>query len=149
MNGCLLALVLLTSLVSYSQNTAPTKSSDQQQLLTLEADLVTAENKHDAGLFERVVGDDWVNASPTGQTRLSKAQVVASLRQVNLPYQVTTKDTVVHIFGNAAVLTFTKQYTNNEGATHSENVVHVLTRENNDWKLRFSQSHSASSEVGR
>jgi len=141
MNRCLLALPLLISLVSHSQSAAPTKSSDQQQLLTQEADLVTAENKHDPALYEKVVADDWVNASPTGQTRLSKAQVVAALREVNLPYQVTTKDTVVHIFGNAAVLTFTKQYTNNEGATHSENVVHVFTRENNDWKLRFSQSH--------
>ena len=140
MNRCLLALVLLTSLVSHSQNAAPTRSSDQQQLLTLEADLVTAENKHDAGLFEKVVADDWVNVGPTGQTRRSKAQVVAALREVNLPYQVTTKDTVVHIFGNAAVLTFTKQYTNNEGATSSESLVHVFTRENNDWKLRFSQS---------
>lgn len=141
MTRCLLAFALLMSLVSHSQNAAPIKSSDQQQLLTLEADLVTAENKHDAGLFEKVVADDWVNASPTGQTRLSKAQVVAALREVNLPYQVTTKDTVVHVFGNAAVLTFTKQYTNNEGATASENVVHVFTRDNNDWKLRFSQSH--------
>ena len=92
MNRCLLALPLLMSIVSHSQNAAPTKSRDQQQqLLTLEAELVTAENKHDPALYEKVVANDWVNASPTGQTRLSKAQVVAALREVNLPYQVTTK----------------------------------------------------------
>ena len=91
------------------------------------------------------MADDWVNVGPTGQTRRSKAQVVAALREVKLPYQVTTKDTVVHIFGNAAALTFTKQYNNNEGTTASETVVHVFTRENNDWVLvlaRTAQTHS-------
>ena len=61
MNGCLLALVLSTSLVSHSQNAAPTKSSDQQQLHAAGLCFFRPFGPGCADLFTGCKGDDQVS----------------------------------------------------------------------------------------
>lgn len=136
----MLSLISVTCLFSFTQEAAPSRSAEETQLLKMQADLIAAENNNNAGLFDKLVAEDWVNTNSTGQTLLAKKGVLAELRKAK-PYKVSVKDTATHVFGNTGVLTFTKEYTNIQGDIQLAHVVEVFTRDSDGWKLRFSEVH--------
>jgi len=126
-----------------SQNRAA--SIDEEQIKILVKQFLQTESENDPGTLEKITSDDWVIMNPNGAGP-SKLKVIADMRK-DAPapphYSVRSEGESVHVFGNTAVVTYKKVYQSSQGQVDRENHTDVLTKQNGNWKICFSQASSS------
>jgi uncharacterized protein (TIGR02246 family) len=120
-------------------------SADEEQIKILVKRFVQAESENDADTLEKITTDDWVIMNPNGPGP-SKLKVIANIRK-DAPapphYSVKSERESVYVFGNTAVVTYTKVYLSSQGQGNNENHTDVLTKRDGNWKICFSQAASS------
>ncbi len=98
-----------------------------------------AEMEGSAKLAATILADDYLGLRSDGSA-MSKAQVLNNLANgTRSPYSITATNMREHVFGDMACLTYTKTYTlPKNGASYSENLLHVFTRRDGVWRLQVS-----------
>jgi ketosteroid isomerase-like protein len=117
-------------------------SIDEEQVKILVKQFLQTESENDPGTLEKITTDDWVIMNPNGPGP-SKLKVIADMRKdsPNPPhYSVKNDGETVHVFGNTAVVTYTKVYVSSQGQVDKESHTDVLTKRDGNWKICFSQS---------
>ena len=110
-------------------------------LRRLEEEYLRAEIEDDTAIAGTILADDYVGLKPDGSSA-TKADVLSRLelheRKRN-PYLITATNMREHLYGDTACVTYTKVYTR-PGApkAFTENVLHLLIRRNNIWRLELS-----------
>src|SRR5258706_9802963 len=142
--GAVLIAGLLLSMPS-TRSQVVSGSSDEQALRKIEAETGKLEQQNDSGGLEKFLSDDWVCA---GSRALSKKQFIENVKRnftthkdgVN-PYIVEKLNLQVHVFGDAAVVTYVKEYRQVPDTTKffNEDDTDVFTRTPNGWLLRFTK----------
>ena len=121
-----------------------TVSTDEEQIKILVKQFLQAESENDAATLEKITSDDWVIMNPNGPGP-SKLKVITNIRKdaPALPhYSVKSDGETVHVFGNTAVVTYTKVHLSSKGQLDKENHTDVLTKRDGNWKICFSQASS-------
>jgi uncharacterized protein (TIGR02246 family) len=120
-------------------------SNEEKQIKTLVKQFVQAESENDADTLARITSDDWVIMNPKGPGP-SKREVITNIRKdaPALPhYSAKSEGESVYVFGNTAVATYTKVYLSSRGQEDRENHTDVLTKQDGNWKICFSQAASS------
>ncbi len=117
-------------------------STEEEQIKILVKQFVQAESQNDAATLEKITSDDWVIMNPNGPGP-SKPVVIVGIRKdaPALPHYTAKSDgETVHVFGNTAVVTYTKVYVSSQGQVDKESHTDVLTKRDGNWKICFSQT---------
>lgn len=140
-------LLLFVPCISQTGTNSPAPNSEEQQLNYAETELLKAENENSRELFDRALSADFQALTPDGRT-YDKAKVLgeATVRQnTHFPYRVEQSNRRVFRFGNAAVVTYMKQYIGTEGEAagkiRKQPFIDVFTKESGGgWKLHFTKA---------
>lgn len=116
-------------------------SQAAEVLRGLEENYLRAEMERDAALAGSILADSFLVVRSDGST-LNRQQVLENLvnPQGNATgYRISAENMRVHVFGDAACLTYTKIYTlPGSGRTYHENVLHLFTLRQGGWRLQMS-----------
>jgi hypothetical protein len=120
---------------------AETPARVAEILRSLEANYLRAEMENDATVASSVLADDFVGIRGDGTTS-SREDVLNSLAKRPVshePYRIAATNMREHIFGDTACVTYTKVYmVPSSQRTFSENVLHIFTMKNGNWRLQLS-----------
>ncbi len=119
--------------------------NDEKQIKILVKQFVQAESENDADTLEKITSDDWVIMNPKGPGP-SKLEVITNIpKDAPAPPQYSAKSEgeSVYVFGNTAVVTYTKVYRSSQGQVDKENHTDVLTKRDGNWRICFSQASSS------
>ena len=127
--------------------TASRQGSDETQGSAVEAEVVAAEKeRHDAlvrsdiAVLDRLYDDEYIAIHNTGTVR-TKREVLRDFRQQRLPYESrNTRDLIVRVYGNAAVVTGLLLARLKDGRTTERRFVNVWVRRQGHWQLVVHQS---------
>ncbi len=127
-----------------SQQPAPqpgAAAQDIEALREIESNYMRAEMEGSAKLAGTILADDYLGIRSDG-TAMDKAAVLNNLANYSRTrerYSITATNMREHVFGDTACVTYTKVYTLPvNGASYSENLLHVFTRRNGLWRLQVS-----------
>ncbi len=134
------ALVLAFGAIAQDLNSA--KIEDEQTLRRVELQMARGEQENDWSKMS-VFADDWVGL---GRNVISKSQVEQGVRHAaeehgSNPYTVEKKAMRVDLFGDTAVVTYTKEYrqTADTSKVAHEDDTDVFMRTSAGWRLRFTR----------
>jgi len=135
--------IVAGSLLFASSSQAQT--SDEKELRRIEAETARLEQQNDTSLV-KFIADDWVCVSPARS--ISKTEFIQNVKH-NLdthenginPYTIEKKNVLVRVFGDTAVVTYTKEYrqTSDTSKFFGEDDTDVFTRDGSGWHLRFTK----------
>jgi hypothetical protein len=133
--------VLIPGRALATQAPPPSPQTDQEVLRHLEADYLRAEIEDDSALAGAILADDYVGLRADGSSS-TRSEVLSRLdlhERRRQPYLITATNMREHLYGDTAILTYTKVY-NKPGsqAAFSENVLHVFLKRGNVWRLQLS-----------
>jgi len=120
-------------------------SADEQALRGIETEIAKLEQQNDS-TFAKFFAKDWICLGPTRV--LSKSEFVENVRLNFItqekgisPYTIEKKNMQVHVLGDAAVVTYVKEYrqTPDPKKFFNEDDTDVFTREAGGWRLRFTK----------
>jgi len=129
---------------SLKSQAAP-RSADEQALRGIETEIAKLEQQNDS-TFAKFFAKDWICLGPTRV--LSKSEFVENVRLNFItqekgisPYTIEKKNMQVHVLGDAAVVTYVKEYRQTPDPTKffNEDDTDVFTREAGGWRLRFTK----------
>ena len=139
---CLWAALVL-ALGAIAQNSNRSKGDEEQALRRIELQMARGEQENDWSKMS-VLADDWVGL---GRNVMSKAQIEqgvkhAAKEHASNPYTVQKKNMRVDLFGDTAVVTYTKEYrqTADSSKVAYEDNTDVFTRSPAGWRLRFART---------
>ncbi len=116
-------------------------AQDIEALREIESNYMRAEMEGSAKLAGTILADDYLGIRSDGTT-LDKARVLNNLANYSRTrerYSITATNMREHVFGDTACVTYTKVYTlPANGASYSENLLHVFTKRNGVWRLQVS-----------
>jgi ketosteroid isomerase-like protein len=127
-----------TSTLFAAQGPPATRPDAASEVERIERELVAAIAKTDLATYDRIVADDYVAYTVTGDES-SKAEIMASYRAGTRRYQsLAISGVKVRIFGDAAVVTATTSGTRvEEGTAPVPNIVRyfrVYARRSGAWR---------------
>jgi hypothetical protein len=141
----LFGAVGLLAVATLIQSRAATKGQDEQELRKIESETARFEQQNDsAGMGS--LADDWVLLG--SKKVLSKREFQENVKQNFVthdngpnPYTIEKKNMRVDLFGDAAVVTYIKEYHQTADATKgfSEDDTDVFTRDTRGWRLRLTK----------
>ena len=127
------------------------QTSDERELNRIEMETARLEQQNDVGLG-KYLADDWVCV---GSRHLSKSEFLKNVKN-NLdthengmnPYTIEKKDLQVRVFGDAAVVTYIKEYrqTPDISKFFQEDDTDVFTRDASGWHLHYTRIYPAQME---
>ena len=129
---------------SLKSQAAP-RSADEQALGGIETEIAKLEQQNDS-TFAKFFAKDWICLGPTRV--LSKSEFVENVKLNFItqekgisPYTIEKKNMQVHVLGDAAVVTYVKEYRQTPDPTKffNEDDTDVFTREAGGWRLRFTK----------
>ena len=138
----LLSLILMCpGRVFGTQAPASSPQRDLEVLRHLEADYLRAEIEDDTAIAGAILADDYVGLRPDGSSS-TKSDILNRLglhERRRQPYLITATNMREHLFGDTAVVTYTKVYTRpGVQAAYNENILHVLLKRDGIWRLQLS-----------
>jgi len=128
----------MPSFRSSSSTSAAGRSADAAEVERVERELVAAIAKTDLATYDRIVADDYVAYTVTGQES-TKPEIMASYRTGTRRYMsLSISDVKVRVFGETAILSARTSGTRvEEGSTPVPNTVRyfrVFTRRDGAWR---------------
>jgi hypothetical protein len=141
----LLFTVGLLAVDARAQSPRSSKPQDEQQIRNIEAKCGQFEQANDLSIVG-LLADDWVGSS-NGRV-MARADLEKGVKN-NLiahgngpnPYTIEKKNLAVYVFGDTAVVTYTKEYrqTADVAQIHDEDVTDVFVRSSKGWLWQFSK----------
>jgi ketosteroid isomerase-like protein len=126
------------------QNTDSQGSEDQ--LRQFESMLLKAENENDAKVLTGILAADFRSLTPDGRL-FNKSDALADAHKrstMHFPYHVEHADLRVFQFGDAAVVTYSKEFIGTEGEVkgkvRKQGFIDVFSKDSSEWKLRFTKA---------
>jgi Domain of unknown function (DUF4440) len=114
---------------------------DLEVLRRLEEEYLRAEIEDDSAIAGTILADDYVGLRADGSSS-TKSDILNRLglhERRRQPYLITATNMREHLFGDTAVVSYTKVYTKpGSQAAFSENVLHVLLHRDGIWRLQLS-----------
>jgi ketosteroid isomerase-like protein len=111
--------------------------SVEQELIKLENESNNAWAKHDIETYARLLSDDYLCTDPDGDV-ISKAQDLAELKSDESTYtSLTADDFRVHIYGDAAVVSFrltSKKQHKGKESTGQERFTNTWVKRDGRWQ---------------
>jgi ketosteroid isomerase-like protein len=139
----LLALLVLAPAAS-AQTAKNVKRDDEQALRLVELQMARGEQENDWSKMSASFSDDWVGLGPRAISRTEIEQMVkhAAEEHGSNPYTVEKKDMRVDVFGDTAVVTYTKEYRQRADTSKvaREDDTDVFTRSPAGWLLNFTRT---------
>ena len=136
--------VLLISAGAVAQNGEARKSQDEQTLRRLELQMARGEQENDWSKMSAMFSDDWVGLGPKpiSKTEIEQAVKHAAEEHGSNPYTVEKKDMRVDVFGDTAVVTYTKEYRQEADTSKvaREDDTDVCTQSPAGWLLHFTRT---------
>ena len=140
---------LLTIRVS-AQLQNSSKAQDESELRRIEAESAKSEQQNASSTAD-LLADDWVGL---GAKVLTKNELQANVKQNFVahngpnPYTIEKKNMRVDLFGDAAVVTYIKEYRQTPDTTkvYDEDNTDVFTRSSKGWRLRLTKVSPAPSK---
>jgi len=141
------ALAGLFAMLAFGRSQRESKSHDEEALRRIESETAQFEQKNDASKMG-ALADDWVCVAEGSKVALSKAQFQQNVKhnfEANdkgpSPYTIEKKNMRVDLFGDTAVVTYTKEYRQMPDPTKifDEDITDVFTRSFGGWHLRFTK----------
>lgn len=135
-------LLALSALV---QSPGATKGQDEQELRRIESETAKFEQQNESSNMGSLA-DDWVFLG--GKKVLSKREFQENVKQNFLthgngpnPYTIEKKNMRVDLFGDAAVVTYIKEYRQTPDTTKfwDEDDTDVFTQDTHGWRLRLTK----------
>ena len=132
-------LLLFAFLITGATLKADPRSSDVQQVIRLQSELVDAYIHRDFSTLDRILADDYVFTNDDGMVEL-KPQVVADFsrggERTITSYKIS--DQIVRVYGDAAVMTY--GYTSRETYNAHEvggafRITRVFARFDGHWRM--------------
>ena len=126
------------------------QTSDDKELRRIEAETARLEQQNDTSLV-KFIADDWVCVSPARS--ISKTEFIQNVKHntpenaIN-PYTIEKKNVLVRVFGDTAVVTYTKEYrqTADTSKFFGEDDTDVFTRDGSGWHLHFTKISPAQTQ---
>ena len=134
------AVCVLCASVTLPRPAAPSEAKDQaaeKEIRQIEEELRAAVVKADAGIFERVLADEYTTTNANGLTR-TKAQLIADIKSGAAKTESLTIDNInVRVYGDTAVLTANRSARSSlRGADTSghQRMIRVLVKRKGRWQ---------------
>jgi len=128
----ILTLMIATSSISFGQ------ANVEQTLMQIEQELTNAFLKNDASVLEKYFADTYTFTDPAGGVN-SKSQMIDSMKARIFKFESLNNDDMkVHVYGNAAVVTF---HSNDKGHVGDMDVsgeyrwTDVFVLQNGRWQV--------------
>ncbi len=141
---CTIGLVLVLATTTAA---AQSLDADRAAVERAERDLVAAIRTGDLAAYDRLVADDYVVITASGEDQ-TKADVMALYRAGGLKYpDLAIHDVRVHVFGDAAIVAARTSGLRREGGRDVPNrvrYVRVFSRRQGEWKAVAHVSRPAS-----
>ena len=139
----LLAVAGLLTIGASAQLHHSSKAQDESELRRIESETAKFEQQNASSMTD-LLADDWVGL---GAKVLTKGELQANMKQNFAahngpnPYTIEKKNIRVDLFGDTAVVTYTKEYRQTPGTTKffDEDNTDVFTRSSNGWRLRLTK----------
>jgi hypothetical protein len=148
----LLLLGTLTVVGAVSRPQA-TQTRDEQELRQIESATAKGEQQNDVSMM-KLFASDFVSA---GRNVMSKQQLEEAVRSNFVdhgngpsPVTIEKKNMVVYLFGDAAVVTYIKEYRQTRDTTRvsDEDITDVFKRGTKGWLLQFSKFSPVANTAG-
>ena len=129
------------------------ETQDEQELRQIEATTAKGEQQNDVSMM-RLFASDFVSA---GRKVMSKQQLEEAVRSNFVshgngpsPVTIEKKNMAVYLFGDTAVVTYTKEYRQTRDTTKfvDEDDTDVFKRRNQGWLLQFSKFSPVANTAG-
>ena len=140
----LLAVAGLLTIRVSAQPQNSSKAQDESELRRIESETAKFEQQNDSKWTD-LLADDWVLLG--NNKNLTKTELLANVKQNFAahngpnPYTIEKKNIRVDLFGDTAVVTYTKEYRQTPDTTKffDEDNTDVFTRSSNGWRLRLTK----------
>ena len=145
--------LLLLLAVTVKSSPQATESQDQQELRQIEGTTAKGEQQNDVSMM-KLFASDFVSA---GRNVMSKQQLEEAVRSNFVdhgngpsPVTIEKKNMVVYLFGDAAVVTYIKEYRQTRDTTRvsDEDITDVFKRGTKGWLLQFSKFSPVANTAG-
>ena len=138
-----LLYVLLANILCSCDNIKPYGKEESQQLFALEREAITREFQNDTAYLSSLMDSTFIELSK-GKIK-NKHDVLRTIYQDNIANQQNQiirdsfllKDSIIHLYGNTAVITFVMQTFNRKSDssyTKRTRFYDIWVKRNNDWK---------------
>ncbi len=138
-----ISVALILALGAVAQNVNDTKSGDEQALRRLELQMARGEQENDWSKIGGVVADDWVGVARqiVSKPDMEQGTKHAAEEHGSNPYTVEKKNMRVDLFGDTAVVSYTKEYrqTADTSKVAHEEYTDVFTRTAGVWELHYTR----------
>lgn len=135
---------LALALGAIAQNANNSKNEDEQALRRIEFQMARGEQENDWSKMSAIFSDDWVGLGPKtiSKTEIEQAVKHAAEEHGSNPYTVEKKDMRVDVFGDTAVVTYTKEYRQQADTSKvaREDDTDVFTQSPAGWLLHFTRT---------
>src|SRR5215467_7862250 len=135
------------------------QTTDEKELKRIELETARLEQQSDVGLG-KYLAEDWVCVGMRNLSKTEFLQNVKHAREQNLfstesqqrqtanPYTIEKKNLQVRIFGDAAVVTYIKEYRQSPDISKffQEDDTDVFTRDASGWHLHYTRIYPAQME---
>jgi ketosteroid isomerase-like protein len=141
-SSAILVARLLIPAVLWGQATPPQRSPAEQEVRTLQDQLINAYKQRDLTALERILADDYTFVESHGRVlrRADLVQNFGSGDRVLTSYAID--DDHVSLYGEAAVMTYhyrTREKYRGEDQSGDFRMIRVFARRNNRWQMVAAQ----------
>lgn len=143
----LLGAAGLVAALALAQKQSTPRAKDEQALRKIESDTANFEQQNDSSKMGALAGD-WVGLMNGNRKAMSKAEFQQNVKNNFTghengpsPYTIEKKNMRVDLFGDAAVVTYIKEYrqTGDAAKYFDEDDTDVFTRTSDGWHLRLTK----------